>query len=246
MDGPPMPPIRLDHIAIALPRIAEAPAALVAVLGGVPDKCRPSGAFRWATWTFAAGASIEVLEPMGTDGFLHRFLAARGRGIHHVTFKVPDLAEACTRAEKAGYGIVGRDESDRSWKEAFLHPKQALGIVVQMVESEIPSPPDPAVSVPPGLPDPPPPVRIIGLRLRAQSRHRALTQWSEVLQGAETDGSDGGLVFRWPDSPMRLAIDICPTAEEGPVALEIGAERPVPSLDAAGDLLGIRLIPRSS
>lgn len=102
-----MPPIRLAHIAIALPRIAEAPAALVAVLGGVPDQCRPSGAFRWATWTFAAGATIEVLEAMGTDGFVHRFLAARGRGIHHVTFKVPDLAEACTRAEKAGYGIVG-------------------------------------------------------------------------------------------------------------------------------------------
>ena len=45
--GPPMPPIRLDHIAIALPEIAEAPAALLAVLGGMPDKYRPSAAFRW-------------------------------------------------------------------------------------------------------------------------------------------------------------------------------------------------------
>ena len=29
-----MPPIQLDHIAIALPRIADAPSVLVAVLGG--------------------------------------------------------------------------------------------------------------------------------------------------------------------------------------------------------------------
>ncbi|HEY1332258.1 MAG TPA: VOC family protein [Actinomycetota bacterium] len=241
-----MPPIRLDHIAIALPRIAEAPSALVAVLGGVPDQCRPSGVFRWATWTFVAGATIEVLEPMGADGFLHRFLAARGRGIHHVTFKVPELAEACARAEQAGYDIVGRDESDPSWKEAFLHPKQALGIVVQIVESDASAAPDPRLSVPPGLPDAPPPVGIIGLRLRAQSRQRALTQWSLVLGGAASDGPAGGLVFRWPDSPMRLAVDIHPTAEEGPIALEITAERPIPSIDAAGALLGIRLIPRSS
>lgn len=241
-----MPPIRLDHIAIALPRIAEAPAVLVAVLGGVPDQSRPSGVFRWATWTFATGATIEVLEPMGADGFLHRFLADRGRGIHHVTFKVPDLAEACAQAEQAGYGLVGRDESDPSWKEAFLHPKQALGIVVQIVESAVAAAPDQSVSVPPGLPGAPPPVRIIGLRLRAQSRQRALAQWSLVLGGAASDDPHGGLVFRWPDSPMRLAVDIHPTAEEGPIALEIAAERPMPSLEAAGALLGIRLILRSS
>lgn len=180
-----MPPILLDHIAIALPRIADAPAALVGVLGGLPDKSWPSGAFRWATWTFAAAAAIEILEPMGTDGFLHRFLAAHGRGVHHVTFRVPDLAEACRRAEAAGYDIVGRDESNRSWKEAFLHPKQALGIVVQLAESEIAPPPARPASVSPGLPDPPPPARILGLRLRAQSRARAITQWRDVLHGRD-------------------------------------------------------------
>lgn len=41
----PMPPIQLDHIAIALPRIADAPSVLVAVLGGVPQRRRPSGVF---------------------------------------------------------------------------------------------------------------------------------------------------------------------------------------------------------
>lgn len=39
----PMPPILLDHIAIALPRIADAPSVLVAVRGGVPSPGRPSG-----------------------------------------------------------------------------------------------------------------------------------------------------------------------------------------------------------
>jgi hypothetical protein len=55
----PMPPIQLDHIAIALPRIADAPSILVAVLGGEPSPSRPSGVFpiprgtKEATrWTF--------------------------------------------------------------------------------------------------------------------------------------------------------------------------------------------------
>ena len=56
----PMPPIQLDHIAIALPRLADAPSVLGAVLGGVPSPGRPSGAFpiprgtKEATrWTFS-------------------------------------------------------------------------------------------------------------------------------------------------------------------------------------------------
>jgi methylmalonyl-CoA/ethylmalonyl-CoA epimerase len=236
-----MPPVQLDHIAIALPRIADAPPALVDVLGGVPERSRPAGGFRWASWTFAEGGVIEILEPAGPDGFLHRFLAAHGRGVHHVTFKVPDLARVCRRAEARGYDIVGRDESDPSWKEAFLHPKQALGIVVQLAESGSAPPRDPPASIPSGRPDPPPPVSILGLRLRAHSRERAITQWREVLQGQMGKTPEGGLVFHWSDSPLRLVVDVDATGPEGPTAIEIASERVVASLDAASARLGIRL-----
>jgi methylmalonyl-CoA/ethylmalonyl-CoA epimerase len=244
--GAPMPPTRLDHIAIALPSISRAPDLLVGVLGGVPDKSRPAGVFRWATWRFEGGGCIEILEPVGADGFLHRFLAARGPGVHHVTFKVPRLSEVCRRAQGLGYDIVGRDESDPSWKEAFLHPKQGQGIVVQLVETARAPGPDPALSTPPGLPDPPPTVRILGLRLRAHSAERALTQWRDLLDGqVETTGA-GGLIFRWVDSPMRLAVDVDATAIEGPIALEVTSDRTVAGLDDAGDHLGIRLTQRSA
>jgi methylmalonyl-CoA/ethylmalonyl-CoA epimerase len=239
-----MPPILFDHIAIALPLIADAPAVLVAVLGGVPDKSQPAGVFRWATWTFDGGGCIEILEPMGPDGFLHRFLAAHGPGVHHVTFKVPDLDEACRRAEAAGYAIVGRDESSPSWKEAFLHPKQAQGIVVQLAESAVPPPADRSLSVPPGRPDPPPAVRILGLRLRAHARDRALVQWRDILRGAVETAPDGALIFRWPDSPMGLVVEVDPSGAEGPIAIEFASERPVASLAEAGARLGIRLAQR--
>ena len=183
--GYPRAVIRFDHIAIALSRIADTPAALAGALGGVPDRGAPSGVYRWATWRFAGGGCIEILEPMGADGFLHRFLTRHGPGIHHVTFKVPSLREACERARAQGYAIVGYDDSDPYWAEAFLHPKQALGIVVQIVEQK---PRDGVESRwrspwPPGPDNPPPPVTILWLRMRAWSRERAGIQWERVLGG---------------------------------------------------------------
>ena len=241
-----MPSIRLDHIAIALPRIADASSVLVTVLGGVPERSQPSGVFRWASWTYEGGGRIEILEPVGPDGFLHRFLAAHGPGVHHVTFKVPDLDAVCRRAERHGYDIVGRDESDPSWKEAFLHPKQALGIVVQLAEMAPPSPPGHPGTISPGLPGAPPSVRILGLRMRAHSRERALRQWRDILQAEVEDGPVGELTFRWPDSPMRVLVDVDPTAAEGPLAIELASARGLAGLEEAGARLGIPLVQRSA
>ena len=121
-----------DHIAIATHRMADAAAVLMGELGGLPAFGGDSGPYRFGQWRFDNGARLEVLEPAGAGGFLHRFLAQHGPGVHHVTFRVPDLRAACARAEAAGYGIVGYDDANPYWQEAFLHPRQAMGIVVQL------------------------------------------------------------------------------------------------------------------
>jgi methylmalonyl-CoA/ethylmalonyl-CoA epimerase len=135
-----MSEVRFDHIAIAARHMADGPAVLVGALGGCPTgDGGPSGAYTWGQWGFAGGGRLEILEPLGDDAFLHRFLAGHGPGVHHVTFVVPTLQQACDRAVAHGYRIVGFDDSDPGWAEAFLHPKEALGIVVQIVESRTPA-----------------------------------------------------------------------------------------------------------
>jgi len=231
--------IRFDHIAIGMSRMVDATEMLVGTLGGVPACGQPSGVFRWGAWTFEGGGTIEILEPMGDHGFLHRFLGERGPGVHHVTFKVPSLDEVSARAERAGYDVVGRDDTDPEWKEAFLHPKQALGIVVQFTESAGGDDgPGPHWQPPPGPPDPPPPVAIVGLRLRAHSRERARRQWETVLEGQASEGPEGELIYRWPDSPMRLAVEIDPARDEGPVAIEVASGRAIALLDGPHAALG--------
>lgn len=221
--------ILFDHVAIGVAKMTDAAPFLSGALGGIPDSGHPNAVFTWGTYRFEGGGSIEVLEPRGPSGFLHRFLAERGPSIHHVTFKVPSLDEISSRAEAAGYDVVGRDDSDVTWKEAFLHPKQALGIVVQFAEpgpapNSVQDTPHPRTP-PPAAPSPPPPVTVLGLRMRAQSRERAMTQWGTVLQGQAADGPRGSLVFTWPGSFMRLAVEIDAAQNEGPIAIEIARPR---------------------
>ncbi len=232
--------IAFDHIAIALERLADAPAVLVGQLGGVPHYGRSYEDFAFAQWRFQGGGRIEVIEPRGEDSFVRRFLARRGPGIHHVTFKVPSLREACDRAEGHGYTIVGYDESKPGWKEAFLHPKQALGIVVQFAETK-PSREGGGRRPwqgPPGPENPPPPVTILGLRMRAHSRERARTQWKLVLRGEDTEGPAGELVYRWPGSPMYITLEIDPARDEGPICIEFASARPISLPDGPHPVLG--------
>jgi methylmalonyl-CoA/ethylmalonyl-CoA epimerase len=228
-----------DHIAIGMERMADAIDVLVGRLGGRPDSGGPGGGFRWAAWSFEGGGSIEVIEPAGVDGFLHRFLTAHGPGIHHVTFKVASLADAAARAEAQGYRLVGRDESDPDWLVAYLHPKEAQGIVVQLGQSGGRYGRRPW-HVPAGPAAAPPPARVLGLRTRARTADRARLQWERALGGVLVHATDAELIFRWPPSPMRIVAEIAADAEEGPVAIELDPDRdaglplgPIPPLGTA-------------
>ena len=234
-----MPSIAFDHIALALPRMADAVPFLVGVLGGAPYRGAPGGPeFRFGTWRYEGGGKLEVIEPVGENGFVHRFLASRGPGIHHVTFMVPSLDDACERARRRGYEIVGYDDSYDDWKTAFLHPKQALGIVIQFAQTSEGMTAN-RWRPPATVARPPAPVTVLGLRMRVSDADRAHVQWGEILQGTCAGAPDASIVYRWPDSPMTLRIDVDPSGAEGAVAIEVATPRalalppgPVPGLGA--------------
>ena len=237
------PGYALDHIALGLNRIADGVPLLVGDLGGRFKDGGPSGAFTGAQWTFADGERLELIEPLGDPGgFLHRFLAARGPGVHHVTFKVPDIAAAAERVRRFGYDVVGYNDDSPYWKELFIHPKQALGIVVQLAEEHpLPEGMEPwgaGWEPPPGPPPGEPPARIVGLRLTARSADATRRQWGELL-GGEEQTVDGLVAFRWPDSPLRVGVRVDPSRADCPEAIELRCRRRL-TLASADDRLGAR------
>jgi catechol 2,3-dioxygenase-like lactoylglutathione lyase family enzyme len=219
--------IELDHVAFGVPDVESATPFLVGVLGGRPLEGGPGDGFGFWQWAFAGGARVEVIAPAGPEGgFLHRFLERHGPSVHHVTFKVPDLDAALVGVRASGLEVVGYDASNPGWKEAFLHPRQAQGIVVQLAQSEPSldhtllhdwSFPEPSAGTPR-------PAEWRTLVLSANDLGAARRQWGTVL-GGQLEYEDGGLRARWPGSPMAIAVEEHPGAAEGPLRIELASER---------------------
>ena len=129
--------IDLDHIAVAAERQADAWPRYAGDLAGEWVAGGYTIGFASAQVRFANGMRLEVLEPHEPErnDFLRRFLDRNGPGPHHLTYKVKDIVGAITAAEDAGYHPVGIDLRDPTWKEAFLHPKEATGVVIQLAQS---------------------------------------------------------------------------------------------------------------
>ncbi len=126
----------LDHVAHAVPRWQDVWDTYAVDFGATWSSGGPGSGFAPAQLRFGNGARVEVLMPNApeTNDFLVRFLAHSGPGPHHLTFKVPDLADAIDRVRAGGLELIGINRSDPEWMEAFIHPKQETGVVVQIAE----------------------------------------------------------------------------------------------------------------
>lgn len=132
----PIEVLSFDHVAIASWDATGPARMLTDVLGAgfVAGDDEPGPGFRWLQFELPGGR-IEVIEPLHRDGFLYRFLTRRGEGVHHVTLKVRDLAGSIGRLTEAGFEPVDVNLEHDTWKEAFLHPRDASGVLIQLAET---------------------------------------------------------------------------------------------------------------
>ena len=141
MPGPDLPIeiLEMDHVAFATWDVTNTVNLLMNVLGAtyVDGGDDANAGFRWIQFRLPGG-KIEVLEPLDRDGFLYRFLMRRGEGLHHVTLYVRDLADAVPKLTAAGYAPVDINLEHAFWKEAFLHPRDTSGVLIQIAETPVP------------------------------------------------------------------------------------------------------------
>ena len=86
---------------------------------------------------FRAGSSfIQLLGSLGPQTPVGRFLEKRGEGLHHVGYRVPDVAAGLARLRELGIRLV--DEAPRPGSRgttvAFVHPEGMGGVLVELVQ----------------------------------------------------------------------------------------------------------------
>ena len=216
--------VDLDHVAVAVERWADAWPRFVRTLGGRWMSGGRGPGFAPCQLGFANAMRVEILEPhlVEHNDFLRRFIDRSGPGPHHMTFKVKDLPAALAAADAAGYQPINVDMRDPLWQEAFLHPKQSSGVVVQLAQSiegywETPAPE--------GFPERGPVMAGLERIVHAVADLDAgLRLFADLLRGSEVDaGADEStrwVELAWP-GPGRVRL-VTPASPASPVATWIG------------------------
>lgn len=124
---------KLDHIGIAVKSIDEARKFFEGVLGARFMYWHENleEGFRFAEFDLG-GTIIELLESTRDGSFLHKFIAQHGEGFHHITLNVPDSAKRVAELKEQGVRVVGETEFSPSSFEAFISPRSAHGVLIQI------------------------------------------------------------------------------------------------------------------
>ena len=128
---------RVDHLAIVVRSIDR---TLDWFVRSFPTEIRrPAhrgyGAFRLASF-WLAGYKMELLEPTDRDGPIGRFLEQRGEGFHHLSIDVDRLDPLVERLTDEGIRVIGYTDLGGGRRTAFVHPRDAHGVLLQLWEEE--------------------------------------------------------------------------------------------------------------
>ncbi len=131
---------RLNHVAIAVQDVAAASAVYRDALGA-----RVSGPLalpdHGVTVVFVEleNAKIELIEPLGEDSPIAKFVAENpGGAIHHLCFEVADIFAAREQLKRASVHILGdgRPKIGAHGKPVlFLSPKDFAGTLIELEQS---------------------------------------------------------------------------------------------------------------
>ena len=127
---------RIDHVALAVKDYDKALRFFLTLFGAIPGAGAPDGGMKYFWQNLAMGdlSRFELLTPTGKGSFLDNFLHNKEGGIHHITFETPDIRKAKKILEENNIPYFGYNDLGSNWKELFIHPRDAFGVLIQIAQ----------------------------------------------------------------------------------------------------------------
>ena len=127
----------IDHVGIAVPDLDAAVEEYRRLLGIEPSHRERVDDQGVEEVLFAVGSSyVQLLGALHPDTYVGRSLASRGPGLHHVAYRVDDVATALSHLRAEGAQLI--DEAPRPGSRntliGFVHPRSMGGVLVELVQ----------------------------------------------------------------------------------------------------------------
>lgn len=125
----------ISHLGIAVKDLEEAREFYRSVFGR--ESSEPvvgGGGTVRASLVELDNATVELLEPIGKEGVIAKFLEKRGEGIHHICYEVDDIHAEIDSLKAKGIEALGKPMPGAEGLSAFLHPTGTHGVLVELVQ----------------------------------------------------------------------------------------------------------------
>ena len=134
---------RVERVALAVEDLEAATAFFEGWFGAKfhPEEVIEDMGIRYRPFDLGE-SKLELLQATRPDSPVARFIQSkRGPGVHHITFEVDDLEAATEELERRGGRVAYRHSYPPGttfegyvWREAFIHPKDAFGVLIHLAE----------------------------------------------------------------------------------------------------------------
>lgn len=129
----------LDHVAIAVSNLDNAQ-KVYEDLGLKFGSQREVVLSQKVTTAFASidqNAHLELVCPINGEGPIQKFIEKNGEGIHHLCFKVPDVAKKSEEMQALGYKLIHEKPflGANNCLVNFIHPKSTGGVLIELSQT---------------------------------------------------------------------------------------------------------------
>jgi len=130
---------KYDHVGMVIRNTDEVLGVLSRLFGfeAVEALAETEAGFK-STLISKSDVTLELLEPVGPQGIIQKFMEKKGGGLHHVSIRVSNLEEEMTRLREQGVQFLSEtpNQVTDTSKNVFIHPRSAAGLLIELVQRD--------------------------------------------------------------------------------------------------------------